>query len=105
MSFSAIGTFACRALQQKLIDYYGANTPEMRTMGSSALTRFLLSPQNTRGFLQIADGITAGQTVPGKKRAVAFALDNPFCFDVCAIADVTCTTERTALENPTQEVV
>lgn len=103
MSFSAIGTYACRALQQKLIDYFGANTAEMKTMGSSALVRWLLSPQNTRGFRQIADGIT--QTVPGKKRAVAFALDNPFCFDVCAIADVTCTTERTAIANPTQEVV
>lgn len=103
MSFSAIGTYACRALQQKLIDYYGANTAEMKTMGSSALIRYLLSPQNTRGFRQIADGITT--TVPGKKRAVAFQLDNPFCFDVCAIADVTCETERTALDNPTQEVV
>jgi hypothetical protein len=103
MSFSAIGTFACRAIQQKLEDYYGANTAEAKTMGSNALVRYLLSPQNTAGFQQIADGIT--QTVPGKKRAVAFALDNPFCFDVCAIADVTCETERTALDNPTQEVV
>lgn len=103
MSFSAIGTYACRALQQKLVDYYGANTAEMKTMGSNALIRFLLSPQNTRGFKQIADGITT--TVPGKKRAVAFALDNPFCFDVCAIADVTCNTTRGTIDNPTQEVV
>lgn len=105
MSFSAIGTFACRALQERLIDYYGANTAEMKTMGSNALVRWLLSPQNTRGFRQIADGITAGQTVPGKKRAVAFALDNPFCFDVCAIANVDCNTVRTKLDNPTQEIV
>jgi hypothetical protein len=103
MRFSAIGTYACRALQQKLVDYYGANTAEMKTMGSNALIRFLLSPQNTAGFRQIADGITT--TVPGKKRAVAFALDTPFCFDVCAIADVTCTTPRTAIDQPTQEVV
>lgn len=103
MSFSAVGTYACRALQQKLIDYYGANTAEAKTMGSNALTRWLLSPQNTNGFLQIADGITT--TVPGKKRAVAFALDNPFCFDVCAIEGVTCTTPRTPLDNPTQEIV
>jgi hypothetical protein len=103
MSFSAIGTYACRALQQKLLDYYGANTAEAKTMGSTALIRWLLSPQNTSGFKQIADGITT--TVPGKKRAVAFSLDTPFCFDVCSIADVDCETERTAVDNPTQEVV
>lgn len=103
MSFSAVGTYACRALQQKLIDYYGANTAEAKTMGSNALVRWLLSPQNTRGFRQIADGIT--QAVPGKKRAVAFALDNPFCFDVCAIPSVTCTTERIATTPATEEVV
>lgn len=103
MAFSSVGTYACRALQQKLIDYYGANTAEMKTMGSAALTRWLLSPQNTRGFNQIADGITT--TVPGKKRAVAFAVDEPFCFDVCAIEGVTCTTPRTAIDNPTQEIV
>src|SRR3972149_3130830 len=103
MAFSAIGTYACRALQQKLIDYYGANTAEAKTMGSNALVRWLLSPQNTAGFLQIADGIT--QTVPGKKRAVAFALDQPFCFDVCAIANVNCNTVRGDITNPTQEIV
>lgn len=103
MSYSALGTYACRALQQKLIDYYGANTAEMKTMGSTALVRWLLSPQNTRGFRQIADGIT--QAVPGKKRAVAFAVDQPFCFDVCAIANVDCLTPRLPLDNPTQEIV
>lgn len=103
MSFSAIGTYACRALQQKLDDYYGANTAAAKTMGSSALIRWLLSGQNMNGFKQIADGITT--TVPGKKRAVAFALDNPFCFDVCAIEDVDCNTVRTPIDNPTQEVV
>lgn len=103
MSFSAIGTYACRALQQKLLDYYGANTAEMKTMGSNALARWLLAPQNTRGFEQIADGITT--TVPGKKRAVAFAVDQPFCFDVCAIADVNCETERGTIDNHTQEIV
>lgn len=103
MSFSNVGTYACRALQEKLVDYYGANTAEMKTMGSTALVRWLLSPQNTNGFRQIADGIN--QAVPGKKRAVAFAVDQPYCFDVCAINNVTCTTERTALENPTQEQV
>lgn len=105
MSFSNVGTYACRAIQEKLVDYYGANTAEMKTMGSAALVRWLLSPQNTRGFDQIADGITSGQTVPGKKRAIAFAVDQPFCYDVCAIDSVTCTTPRTATGNPTQEIV
>lgn len=103
MSFSAVGTYACRALQQKLMDYYGANTAEAKTMGSNALVRWLLSPQNTRGFLQIADGIN--QAVPGKKRAVAFSLDNPFCFDVCAIEGVDCLTPRIASTPATQEIV
>lgn len=103
MSFSAIGTYACRALQQQLMDYYGANTAEAKTMGSAAFVRWLLSPQNTRGFRQISDGITT--PIPGKKRAVAFALDHPFCFDVCAISDVTCETERTPYNNHTEEVV
>lgn len=103
MAFSAIGTYACRALQEKLDAYYGANTPELKTMGSNALTRWLLSPQNTRGFRQIADGIKT--TVPGKRRAVAFQLDTPFCFDVCALAGITCTTERTNSSPATQEIV
>jgi len=105
MGFAAPGTYACRALQAKLMDYYGANTAEFKTMGSNALVRWLLSPQNRNGFNQIADGITSGQTVPGKKRAVAFAFDNPFCFDVCAIADVTCLTERVPSSPATEEVV
>lgn len=105
MAFSAIGTYACRAFQDKYEAYYGANSPEFKTMGSNALVRWLLGPQNTRGFKQISDGITSGQTVPGKKRAVAFALDTPMCFDVCAIPDITCTTERVASSPATQEIV
>lgn len=103
MAFSAIGTYACRALQQKLIDYYGANTAEMKTMGSSTLIRWLLSPQNTRGFRQISDGITT--PIPGKLRAVAFAVDLPFCYDVCAAEGVTCETVHEDFSNHTQEVV
>lgn len=103
MSFSSIGAYACRALQEKLVDYYGANAAENKTMGSTALVRWLLSPQNTAGFRQIADGIT--QTVPGKKRAVAFQLDTPMCFDVCAISDVDCNTVREASSPATQEIV
>lgn len=102
MAFSAIGTYACRALQQKLIDYYGENVAELKTMGSNSLVKWLLSPQNTRGFRQIADGITT--TVPGKKRAVAFQVDEPFCFDVCKLA-VDCETVRTASSPASQEIV
>jgi len=103
MAFSAAATYACRALTQSLVDYYGANTAELKTMGSNALVRFLLSPQNTAGMRQIADGIT--QAVPGKKRAVAFAFDNPFCFDVCAINGLNCNTVREPTTPATQEIV
>jgi hypothetical protein len=106
MGFSNIGTYACRALQQKLEDYYGANVPARKTMGSTSLVRFLLSPQNTAGFNQITDAITGLPTaVPGKKRAIAFAVDLPFCFDVCSLEGITCTTEHTNLDNNTQEIV
>lgn len=103
MPYSPIGTYACRAIQQDLIDYYGANTAEMKTMGSTSFIRWLLSPQNTRGFRQISDGIQS--PIPGKKRAVAFLVDNPFCYDVCSIEGVTCETVRENFENPSQEVV
>lgn len=103
MSFSSVGTYACRALQAKLIDYFGANTAEAKKTGSVAFIRWLLSPQNTSGFNQIADGITT--TIPGKKRAVAFQVDTPFCYDVCAISNVDCETERVALDQPSQEIV
>lgn len=103
MAFSTVGAYACRALQQQLVDAFGPNTPEMRSLGSKSLIRWLLSPQNTRGFTQIADGIT--RTVPGKKRAVAYAMDTPYCFDVCAIADVNCTTPRGNTGSPTTEIV
>jgi hypothetical protein len=106
MAFSSIGTFACRALQTKLIDFYGANTPEMRTLGSKSLIRWLLSPQNTRGFRQLTNAITGlPATVPGKKRAVAFALDNPLCLDVCAVNGLTCHTTRLETTAHTQEIV
>lgn len=103
MGFSNIGAFACRALQQNLVDYYGANTAELKTMGSTSLLRYLTSPQNVRGFKQIADGVNTA--VPGKQRAVAFQLDTPMCFDICSIADVDCNTERVASTPLSQEIV
>ena len=106
MSFSSIGTFACRALQQRLINYYGANTAEYKTMGSVALIKWLKSPQNTRGFKQITDNITGlPATVPGKLRAIAFRVNNPFCYDVSKVSGVTCETSHQTLDNPTEEVV
>lgn len=99
MPFSAIGTYACKALQAKLTDFYGQNAAEFRTLGSIGLLKFLTSPQNTRGF-RVIDV----ESIPGKKRAIAMLVDNPFCFDLCALA-ATCETTRVESTNPAQEVV
>lgn len=69
-------------------------------MGSVSLIKWLLSPQNTRGFRQINV-----ETIPGKKRAVAFEYDHPFCFDVSTPNGVTCNTARQVIANPTEETV
>ena len=100
MPFGSIGTYACKALQAKLIDYYAQNAAEFRTLGSVGLLKWLRSPQNTRGFRQIDV-----ESIPGKKRAIAMLVDNPFCFDVCSLAGVTCETTRVESTNPSQEVV
>lgn len=100
MPFSAIGTYACKALQAKLVDYYGQNAAEFRTLGSVGLLKWLLSPQNTRGFRKIDV-----ESIPGKKRAIAMLVDNAFCFDVCSLSGVTCETTRVESTNPSQEVV
>jgi hypothetical protein len=99
MPFSAIGTYACKALQADLIDYYGQNAAEFKTLGSVGLLKFLKSPQNTRGFRQIDV-----ESIPGKKRAIAMMVDNPFCFDLCALT-ANCNTTRIENDNPAQEVV
>lgn len=99
MPFSAVGTYACRALQAKLTDFYGQNAAEFRTLGSIGLLKFLLSPQNTRGF-RVIDV----ESIPGKKRAIAMMVDNPFCFDLCALT-ADCNTTRVELTNPAEEVV
>lgn len=100
MPFSAIGTYACKALQAKLIDFYGQNAAEFRTLGSVGLLKWLRSPQNTRGFRQIDV-----ESIPGKKRAIAMLVDNPFCFEVCSLSGVDCHTTRVESTNPSQEVV
>lgn len=99
MPFSAIGTYACKALEAKLIEFYGQNAAEFRTLGSVGLLKFLKSPQNTRGFRQIDV-----ESIPGKKRAIAMLVDNPFCFDLCALA-ADCNDVRIESTNPAQEVV
>lgn len=99
MPFGSIGTYACQALQAKLTDFYGQNAAEFRTLGSIGLLKFLTSPQNTRGFRQIEV-----ESIPGKKRAVAMMVDNPFCFDLCALT-ADCNTTRVENDNPAQEVV
>lgn len=99
MPFSAIGTYACKALEAKLIEFYGANAAEFRTLGSIGLLKWLRSPQNTRGFRTIDV-----ESIPGKKRAIAMLVDNPFCFDLCALT-ADCNTTRIESTNPAQEVV
>lgn len=99
MPFSSVGTYACRALQADLIDFYGQNAAEFRTLGSIGLLKWLRSPQNTRGFRQIDV-----ESIPGKKRAIAMLVDNPFCFDLCSLA-ADCNTTRVASTNPSQEIV
>lgn len=99
MPFSNIGTYACKALEAKLIEFYGQNAAEFRTLGSIGLLKYLTSPQNTRGFRQIDV-----ESIPGKKRAIAMMVDNPFCFDLCALT-ADCNTTRIEITNPAQEVV
>ena len=99
MPFGALGTYACKALQANYVDYYQKNSAAFKTGGSTALIKYLLSPQNTAGFKKI--DVTS---IPGKKRPVAFLVDNPYCFDVINPA-VTCTTPRTVISNPSQEIV
>lgn len=99
MSFSNIGTYACQRLQVDYLDFFGKNSPEFKTGGSTALIKYLLSPQNTRGFKQI--NVTS---IPGKQRAVAFMIDNPYCFNVCSPV-VDCTTVRQVISNPSKELV
>ncbi len=99
MPYGAVGTYACKQLEAKLTDFYGANAAEFRTLGGIGLLKWLRSPQNTRGFRQIDV-----QSIPGKKRAIAMLVDNPFCFELCSLA-ADCNTTRIDSTNPSQEIV
>lgn len=93
--------FACRSLQGNLITYFGNNIASLRTLGDTAYLKWLLSPQNTSGFRKISDDIVG---IPGKKRGVAFRVDAPFCFNLCALA-TDCETEYTTVTSLDQELV
>ena len=93
--------FACRSLQGKLVDYFGKNIASKRTLGDTSYIKWLLSPQNTAGFKKISNDI---EGIPGKKRGVAFRVDAPFCFNVCAI-NTTCETEYQTVTSLDQEIV
>lgn len=99
MSFGNAIAYTCKDLQVKYVDYFGKNAAQYRTGGSVALIKYLLSPQNTRGFRKI--NVTS---IPGKKRPVAFMVNSPYCFEVANPA-VTCTTEKDTITANAGEVV
>jgi hypothetical protein len=100
MPFSNIGTLACQNLQVDLVDYFGQNSPEFRTLGSLAFLRWLLSPQNRSGFTQI----DPGRNIPGKKRGIAFRMDVPYCYEI-ARKDRLCTVAPAVLGQNPSEIV
>lgn len=81
MPFGNIGAYACQNLQTDLVSFYRENAPQFRTLGSTSLLKWLLSPQNTANFRRI--DVTS---IPGKKRAVAFYMVDPYCFDLARAA-------------------
>lgn len=101
MSFSASAAYACRALQRDYVDFFGKNSAVFKTNGDTSVLKYLLSPQNTRGFEQIDLALTP---MPGKTRPVAFRVEQPFCFDLCN-PDVTCTTTKGAITSSDNEIV
>lgn len=99
MPFDNVGAYACQNLQVALLDYFGANSPEMRTYGSIAWLRWLLSPQNTANFERIPI-----ESMPGKIRPVAFQINDPFCFDLARVERV-CTDNLGTISQTPQEIV
>jgi hypothetical protein len=95
MDIGAIAAVACRSLQVRLVDYFGRNISKYRIGGSTSFIKWLYSPQNTAGFKRIDV-----QSIPGKKRGVAFRVDLPFCFSLCAL-NVDCRTENIQYLDPT----
>lgn len=98
MPFNAIAAYACQRIQQDLVDYFGKNAPQFRTLGSTALIKWLLSPQNTAGFKKIEV-----ESIPGKKRGVAFMVEAPMCFELCKTG-LDCDDEPEVFEPVDQEL-
>lgn len=99
MPFGVLGTYACRDLQTTLVNFFGSNAAQYRTLGDVSLIKWLLSPQNTSGFQRIDV-----KTIPGKKRGVAFMTDDPYCFELCSLSRV-CTTPPTLVAPASGEIV
>lgn len=98
MPFAAIGTYVCQRLQDDIVNYYKQNAAQFRTLGSTALIKWLKSPPNTASFKQINV-----ESIPGKLRGVAFEVDDPFCFNLCA-ANADCNTEFVQVSPVTREI-
>lgn len=98
-AFAALGTYACQKLQTELVKYFGKNAPQFRTLGSTALIKWLLSPQNTANFTRINV-----ETIPGKKRAVAFNVESPMCFSLCKVG-LACDATPALYQPVDQEIV
>lgn len=99
MGFSGLGTYVCQRIQTDLLQYYRQNIAQFRTFGDTGYLKFLLSPQNRNGFTQIDV-----ESIPGKKRGVAFMVDLPYCYKLCAL-NVECDNEDIVYADPeTQEM-
>lgn len=97
--FGGAVAYSCQNLQTELVKYYGKNAPQFRTLGSTALIKWLLSPQNTAGFEKIDV-----ESIPGKKRGVAFMVESPMCFTLCKTG-LACDEDPEVFEPADQEIV
>lgn len=97
--FGAAAPYACQKIQVELFDYYRQNIPALRTLGSTEFIKWLLSPQNTAGFERINV-----ESIPGKKRAVAFRMEQPMCFTLCR-GTLGCEDEPAVFEPEDDEIV
>lgn len=100
MPFGNLAAYACQNLQADLVDFYGRNAPQFRTLGQTSLLRWLFSPQNTAGFTRIDV-----ESIPGKKRGVAFRVESPFCFSLCNVANPCNDPDTQYIEAEDQEIV
>lgn len=97
--FGSIGAYTCKNLQANLMDYFGRNVAQMRSLAQVSLIKWLTSPQNTNGFRQIDV-----ESVPGKKRPVVMQLMDAYCFDLCKV-DLLCNQTPVYIDPGAKEVV